>query len=170
MGMEIVKGRNFSKEFADSNATIINETTAKILGYEDPIGKKIYYNNNGSKTSFDVIGVIKNFHFESLRQNVGPMCMFLGNSTGLTSFKIEAAKSKDLIAQIETKWKAMAAGLPFSYRFLDDSFNEMYRSEPRVGKLAISFAVLAIFIACLGLFGLATYMAEQQKKLVSGKY
>jgi putative ABC transport system permease protein len=165
MGMEIIKGRNFSKEFADSNATIINETTAKFLGYDDPIGEKIYYaNNNGSKTSLDIIGVVKNFHFESLRQNVGPMCMRLGTDRGLASFKIDAAKSKNLIAQIESKWKSMAAGLPFTYRFLEDSFNEMYRNEQRISKLAISFAILAIFIACLGLFGLATYMAEQRTK------
>jgi putative ABC transport system permease protein len=166
MGMEIIKGRNFSKEFADSNAMIINETTAKFLGYDDPVGKKVYTftDNNGSKISFDIIGVVKNFHFESLRQDVGPLCMRFGNSSGLASFKIDAAKSKGLITQIESKWKSMAAGLPFSYRFLDDSFNEMYRNEQRVGQLAISFAVLAIFIACLGLFGLATYMAEQRTK------
>jgi len=90
--------------------------------------------------------------------------MRLGTDRGLASFKIDAARSKDLITQIERKWKSMAAGLPFSYRFLDDSFNEMYRNEQRVGQLAISFAVLAIFIACLGLFGLATYMAEQRTK------
>jgi putative ABC transport system permease protein len=166
MGMEIIKGRNFSKEFADSNAMIINETTAKFLGYDDPVGKKVYTftDNNGSKTSFDIIGVVKNFHFESLRQDVGPLCMRFGNSSGLASFKIDAAKSKDLITQIESKWKSMAAGLPFSYRFLDESFNEMYRNEQRIGQLAISFAILAIFIACLGLFGLATYMAEQRTK------
>jgi putative ABC transport system permease protein len=166
MGMEIIKGRNFSKEFADSNSIIINETTAKFLGYEDPIGKKIYTftDNNGTKTAFDIIGVVRNFHFESLRQDVGPMCMRFGLDRGLASFKIDAAKSKNLIAQIENKWKAMAAGLPFSYRFMDDSFNDMYRNEERVGKLAVSFAVLAILIACLGLFGLATYMAEQRTK------
>lgn len=166
MGMEIIKGRNFSKEFADSNAVIINETTAKFLGYDDPIGQKIYTftDNNGSKTSFDIIGVVKNFHFESLRQNVGPLCMRLGNDRGFASFKIDVARSKDLITLIEAKWKSMAAGLPFSYRFLDDSFNDMYRNEQRIGQLAISFAVLAIFIACLGLFGLATYMAEQRTK------
>ena len=166
MGMEIIKGRNFSKEFADSNATIINETTAKFLGYEDPIGQKIYTftDNNGSKTSFNIIGVVKNFNFESLRENVGPLCMRLGTQGAFASFKIEAGKAQNLISQAEAKWKTLAAGLPFSYRFLDDSFNDMYRNEQRIGKLAISFAVLAIFIACLGLFGLATYMAEQRTK------
>ncbi|TMI96506.1 MAG: FtsX-like permease family protein, partial [Bacteroidetes bacterium] len=166
MGMEIMKGRNFSKEFADSTSIIINETTAKFLGYENPVGQKMYTfsDDNSRKREFNIIGVVKNFHFESLRQVVGPMCMRYGLDRGLASFKIDAAKSKNLIAQIESKWKAMAAGLPFSYRFMDDSFNDMYRNEQRVGKLAISFAVLAIFIACLGLFGLATYIAEQRTK------
>jgi putative ABC transport system permease protein len=166
MGMEIIKGRNFSKDFADSNAIIINETTAKFLGYEDPVGEKMYTltDASGQKTALNIIGVVKNFNFESLRQNVGPLCMRLGTQGAFGSFKVEAGKAQDLIGQIESKWKVMAAGLPFSYRFLDDSFDEMYRNEQRIGKLAISFAVLAIFIACLGLFGLATYMAEQRTK------
>jgi len=166
MGMEIIKGRNFSKEFADSNSTIINETTAKFLGYEDPVGEKIYTftDNNGSKIAYNIIGVVKNFNFESLRENIGPLCMRLGTQGAFGSFKIEAGKAKNLIAQVESKWKTMSAGLPFSYRFLDDSFDDMYRNEQRIGKLAISFAILAIFVACLGLFGLATYMAEQRTK------
>jgi len=166
MGMEIVKGRNFSKEFADSNSTIINETTAKFLGYEDPVGQKIhtFTDNNGGKISYNIIGVVKNFNFESLREGVGPLCMRLGTQGDLGSFKIEAGKAKNLIEQVESKWKIMSAGLPFSYRFLDDAFNDMYRDEQRIGKLAVSFAILAIFVACLGLFGLATYMAEQRTK------
>jgi putative ABC transport system permease protein len=97
--------------------------------------------------------------------------MRLGTNSGFASFKIDAVRSKDLIAQIETKWKSMAAGLPFSYRFLDDSFNEMYRNEQRIGKLAISFAVLAIFhcmsrfIRTCHLYGLS----KEQKKLVLEK-
>jgi len=90
--------------------------------------------------------------------------MRLGTQGAFGSFKIEAGKAKNLIAQVESKWKTMSAGLPFSYRFLDDSFDDMYRNEQRIGKLAISFAILAIFVACLGLFGLATYMAEQRTK------
>ena len=166
MGMEIVKGRNFSKEFADSNSTIINETTAKFLGYEDPVGQKLYTftDNNGGKISYNIIGVVKNFNFESLREGVGPLCMRLGERGGLGSFKIDAGKAKDLVKLAESKWKTMTGGLPFSYRFLDDSFNDMYRNEQRIGKLAVSFAILAIFVACLGLFGLATYMAEQRTK------
>lgn len=169
MGMEIVRGRNFSKDFGtDSSALLITETTAKLLGYNDAVGKNIYIPSNipgdNSLLPRQIIGVVKDFHFESLRQNIGPLCMQLGGSTGLTSFKITAANGPDLIKQIGDKWKALAPGLPFKYRFLSDSFNEMYRSEQRAGNLAIVFTVLAVLIACLGLFGLITFMAEQRIK------
>ncbi len=167
MGMEMVKGRNFSKEFAtDSTATIINETTANFLGYPNPIGHKLYtYSDDNSHTiSFTIIGVVKNFNFESLRQNIGPLCMRLGKSTGNISFKVASANIPAIINEATKKWKTMAPGMPFSYRFLDDSFNDMYQAETRVGKIALIFAVLAIFIACLGLFGLATFIAEQRTK------
>ncbi|MGC4101688.1 ABC transporter permease [Ferruginibacter sp.] len=167
MGMEIAKGRNFSKDFGgDSSALLITETTAKLLGYDDPIGKNIYMptGNNGKLTALQIIGVVKDFHFESMRQKMGPLCMRLRNSVGLASFKINTADTKGLITMIESKWKELAPSMPFSYRFMSDSFDEMYRSEQRAGTLAIVFAVLAIVIACLGLFGLATYMAEQRNK------
>ncbi|HEX2683463.1 MAG TPA: FtsX-like permease family protein, partial [Ferruginibacter sp.] len=167
MGMEIVKGRNFSKDFGtDSSAIMITETTARLLGYDDPIGKSIFSPNGnpGVALAFrplQIIGVVKDFHFESLKKKSGPLCFLLGKSTGLASFKVSAASVKELIPSIEKKWKALAPGMPFSYRFMNDSFNEMYRSEQRAGTIAIVFAVLAILIACLGLFGLVTYMAEQ---------
>jgi len=169
MGMEIVKGRNFSKDFGrDSSAILITETTAKMLGYNDPVGKMLYVPSNitGDKSMIplQIIGLIKDFHFESLRQNIGPLCMRLGNSTGLASFRINTTNAEDLIKQISDRWKTLAPGLPFSYRFLSDSFDEMYRSEQRAGRIAIVFAILAVLIACLGLFGLVTFMAEQRTK------
>ena len=168
LGMQIIKGRNFSREFgSDSSAVIINETTAAILGFADPIGKKIYTSsdmNSQNTISFEIIGVVKNFHFESLRQNIGPLCFRLGNASWSTAFKVASADVRRLVDDVEKKWNSMAPGAPFSYQFLDDSFENMYRQERRVGKAAISFAVLAILIACLGLFGLATYMAEQRTK------
>lgn len=169
MGMEIAKGRNFSKEYGtDSTAVLITETTAKLMGYKDPIGKLLYAPSNvpddNTMLPLTVIGVVKDFHFESLRQNIGPLCMRLGNNNGLASFKINAADASGLIQQIQQKWKTMASGLPFSYRFMDNSFDEMYKSEQRAGTIAIVFAVLAVLIACLGLFGLVTYMAEQRTK------
>lgn len=169
MGMEIVKGRNFSKSFGtDTSALLITEKTAGLLGYADPIGKFIYEPSNipgdNSMVPVQIIGVVKDFHFESLRQQIGPLCMRLRNNSGLTCFKVSATDASDLIKNIERKWKTLAPGLPFSYRFLSDSFDEMYRSEQRAGTIAMVFAALAVLIACLGLFGLVTFMAEQRTK------
>jgi putative ABC transport system permease protein len=167
MGMELVSGRNFSKEFGtDTSALIINESTAKILGYDNPVGKKLYtYFQDQSSMhliSYTVIGVVKNFHYESLKQNIGPLCFRLGKPDWVTAFKVNTGNIKELVGHIETKWKTMAPAMPFSYQFLDDSFDNMYRMEQRTGKLGLSFAIIAILIACLGLFGLATYMTEQR--------
>ena len=167
IGIQLVKGRNFSRDFgSDSSAVIINETTAKILGNSDPIGKKIYtsIDAQGHTTALTVIGVVKNFNFESLHHDVGPLAFRLGRSTYLLSLKVNTSNINGLVSSIQNKWRALAPGMPFSYRFLDDSFNEMYRGEQRVGKIALIFSVLAIFIACLGLFGLATFIAEQRTK------
>ncbi len=168
LGMELIQGRNFSREFgSDSSAVIINETTAKILGFTNPIGKKIYTFDNlvpPTPISYTIIGVVKNFHFESLRQNIAPLCFRIGYSNWSTALKVSATEINQLVKNIESKWKVMAPGMPFSFQFLDESFDNMYRTEQRVGKIALAFAILTIFIACLGLFGLATYMAEQRTK------
>ena len=167
LGMQLKAGRNFSRGFGtDTAAVIINETTAGILGYADPIGKKIYnsFGNGGITTAFTIIGVVRNFNYESLKQHVGPLSFFLGKSNGLASFKVDAAAVPSLVKQIESTWKSIAPGTPFSYRFLDQAFSNMYEGEQRVGKIAIVFSILAIFIACLGLFGLATFITEQRTK------
>ena len=169
MEMEIVKGRNFSKEFGtDSNATIINETAAKLLGWDEPVGKKLYtyFQDGGGNTliSREVIGVVKNFHFESMKENIGPLSFRLADNYWATAFKVNTADIKQLISNIESKWKIMAPGMPFSYQFMDESFDNMYRVEQRTGKLGLTLAVIAILIACLGLFGLVTYTAEQRIK------
>ena len=167
LGIQLKSGRNFSSDYGtDSTAVVINETTAQTLGYADPLGKKLYSIGGayGPGVTYTIIGVVKNFHFESLRKTIGPVSFFLGKSSGLVSFKVTAANIPGILKQAENNWKKMAPGLPFSYRFLDDSFNDMYRTESRVGKIALIFSVLAIFIACLGLFGLATFIAEQRTK------
>jgi putative ABC transport system permease protein len=166
MGMEVVKGRNFSKDFgADSSSVIINEATAKILGYDNPLGQRLYRNDNDSQpTTYTIIGVVKNFNYESLKQSIGPLSFFLEKNPGLASFKIATTDLPRLLASIEAKWKALAPGMPYSYRFLDESFSEMYREEQRVGRIALLFSIIAIIIACLGLFGLAAFVAEQRTK------
>jgi putative ABC transport system permease protein len=164
LGMQLVKGRNFSKDFgSDSSAVVINETTAKFLGYNDPIGQKLY-GIDKTTTAYNIIGVVKNFNFESLKQTVGPLGLFLGQSNGLASFKVNAASIPEIVKEVESKWKTLAPGIPYNYRFLDASFNDMYKDEQRVGKIVLIFSVLAICIACLGLFGLSTFIAEQRTK------
>lgn len=165
LGMEVIKGRNFSQQYGgDSTALIINETTAALIGPGDPIGKKLYTTDGQNSKVYTVIGVVKNFNYESLRKNVGPLCFRLGNNRWATAFRVETKDMKNLLAQVETTFKKMAPGMPFTYNFLDESFDRMYRDEQRIGKVAFSFSFLAILIACLGLFGLATYMAEQRTK------
>lgn len=168
LGMEMVSGRNFSEQYgSDSSALIINEATVKLLGFGDnAIGKKIYNSDGPGKptTIYTVIGVVKNFNFESLRKNVGPLCMRLGNNRWMSAYRVETGDMKSLLAKVESTFKEMSPGMPFNYSFLDESFDNMYREEQRVGKVALTFALLAVIIACLGLFGLATYMAEQRTK------
>ena len=166
LGMQIVKGRFFSRDFgSDSTAVVINQTAEKILGYSDPIGEKVYQSNvNGSLSGYTIIGVVRNFNFESLHQSVGPLCFQLGGGGGLGIFKVHTSHIQSTIAQIEKKWKSFAPLMPFSYRFLNDSFDEMYRAEQRIGTIAMTFSLLAILIACMGLFGLATFIAEQRTK------
>jgi putative ABC transport system permease protein len=167
MGMEMAAGRNFSKDFpGDSSAIIINETSASLLGYANPIGQKIYGSDDGlgDTKPLEIIGVVKNFHFESIRQNVGPLSLRLGRNTGTASFKLRPGNTSEVINKAESLFKSMAGGVPFSYRFLDQAFDQMYRTEQRFGVIVMTFSILAIFIACLGLFGLAAYMAEQRTK------
>ena len=169
MGMQIVTGRDFSTEFpTDSSAIILNETAVKLFGFSgNPLGRKVteLVDLNAKTTrDYTVIGVVKNFNFESLRQNIGSLCMKIGNDPGTISFRMKTADMAQTIGRIKTTWKSIAPNEPFTYSFLNDEFENMYRSEQRSGKIFISFAVLAIIIACLGLFGLAAYAAEQRTK------
>jgi putative ABC transport system permease protein len=168
LGITIEKGRNFSPNFkTDSFGLIINETTAGILGYPDPVGKNIYiFYNTGVPTTYHIVGLVKNFNFETLHHQVRPLMFMLQKSTGLASFKVNTTNIASLIGEVRQKWTTLAHGVPFGYRFLDESFNEMYQSEQQVGKIAIIFSVLAILISCLGMFGLATFVAEQRTKEV----
>ncbi|WP_435357068.1 ABC transporter permease [Emticicia sp. SJ17W-69] len=167
LDMEILKGRNFSKAFStDSSAIIINEQAAKLLSFADPIGKKLYVRDDTPNhvIEFTIVGVVKNFHYQSMRETVGPLCFRYGRSAWVTAFKITTDEPQKLIKQIEAKWKALAPEMPFNYHFMDESFDEMYRAEQRIGKIALIFALLTVLIACLGLFGLITYIAEQRTK------
>ncbi len=161
LGMKIVEGRDFAKDMAgDSQAIIINQTMAKALNSDNPIGKRL---SNNSQT-FTVIGVVEDFHFESMKENIGNLCLHLGSSPGITAVKINAAEMPKTIEAVTKVWKKMSPSQAIRYTFLDEGFTKMYNEVQRQGGIFTSFAVFAILIACLGLFALATYMAEQRTK------
>ncbi len=166
LGLKIVEGRNFSPQFlTDSTGIIINEAAAKFLATKNLLNKKIYtLKDIQSKQliDFHIIGIVKNFNFSSLRDVVTPLALFLGKDNGNISVRISSGDIPGAIAQIKNKWKAIAPSQPFDYSFMDDDFNKLYTTEQRTGNIFITFAVLAILIACLGLFGLVTYAAEQR--------
>ena len=173
LGIELSQGRFFDPtRVTDSSGVVINETAAKLFGFDDPIGKKIYTLTKTPQGTpkpedyieLEIVGVVKDFHWASLRDNIGALCFQLGDSKGLVSFRYKSQDTKSVIAALEKQWKSMAPDQPFSYRFLDDAFARMYRSEQHVGKLAGVFSLFSILISCLGLFGLSAFTAEQRTK------
>ncbi len=168
MGMQMLTGRNFSKTFAtDSLAIILNETAASALGYGvmNAVGKTVIRENSdrGTNIPFHVIGVVKNFNFKSLHETISPLVMVLEPEGGLI-FKIKTADVQGLLATMKTKWDSYNTGEPFSYSFMDELYNKTYSAEQKTGTILNIFSVLTIFVACLGLFGLATYTSEQRTK------
>ena len=169
LAMQVVQGRDFSRAFgSDSSGIILNEAAVKVLGFNgSPIGRRVWRFDDGqlkTQKTYTIIGVVKNFHFESLRRNIGALSLVLRENSGAATFRLSSTNLPTLMKEVEAKWKQIAPGQPFSYQFMDDSFDEMYRAEQRVGTIALTFAALAILIACLGLFGLAAFMAEQRTK------
>jgi len=167
LGMQLAAGRNFLQGMStDSTGVILNEAAARMMGVADPLGHKLYVLNDVKTKSvkvFHVIGVVKNFNFNSLRQVVTPLGLFLQPDRGKLALRVEG-DLRHLVAQVEEDWHRMAPSQPFSYVFMDDEFNSMYQTEQRMGGISLSFSLLAIFIACLGLFGLAAYAAEQRTR------
>jgi putative ABC transport system permease protein len=170
MGMNIIEGRNFSEDFpSDSLAMILNQEALKIFGFENPIGQEIQrytrVNNTEQKLiTYHVIGVVENFHFESLKNKVSALSLVLGNYHSSASFRFQPENTSEVINILEEKWNEMAPMQPFQYSFMDDDFAKMYVAEQKIGKIFMSFSILAIFIACLGLFALAAYTAKQRTK------
>ena len=167
LGMKIVAGRNFSKEYgSDSTGIIINETAAKIFGWgQNAIGHTLsYMNNEGRKITYNVIGIVKNFHFKSLHELITPLVMVIGNDNNNIIVKVKTKDITVLLNSIKRKWNDLKAESPFTYSFLDDRFNKTYKAEKNIGRILGIFAGLTIFVACLGLFGLATFTAERRTK------
>jgi len=170
LGMEIKQGRNFSKDFpTDSLGVILNEAAVKVLGYKDPFKETIYRPNfyDGSihgSLAYHVVGVVKDFNFSSMHQSVGPLIIQRGDNWGSIAVRADTKNISSVISGIKNKWMGMVPAQPFNYTFMDADFENVYTTEQRTGKLFITFAVFAILIGCLGLFGLVTYAAEQRIK------
>jgi len=161
--IEIVEGRSYSKEFSTdaSEAIMVNEAAVKAMGMEAPIGKRLSLGDN----NFRIIGVVKNYHFRSLRQEIDPLLLIFHIPSSRVLFaRLKSDEISQTISYIEDLWKKFAPGYPFGYRFLDEALDNLYRAEQRIGTIFKYFSFLAIFISCLGLFGLASFMAERRTK------
>lgn len=168
LSMEMARGRNFSKDFGtDSTGMIINETAAKSFGWtpDNALNRTITHSDNsGKKYAYRVIGVVKDFHFKSMHEQIGPLVMTLNNGWGWMLVKTRTAEVSGLIASMKSTWDGFHTDMPFSYTFLDERFNNTYKAEQKTGQILGTFAGLTIFVACLGLFGLAAFTADQRTK------
>jgi putative ABC transport system permease protein len=172
LGMQIVQGRGFTEgRVSDSSAVIVNERAARQFGLENAVGRTIYKAGGEQLT---IIGVVKDFHYESLRSEIGPVGLVINGAAidkpleqaflQAVSFRLNTTDIASALASIEKIWKQTAPGQPFEYSFLQEDFEAMYRSEQRIEKLFRVFSAIAILIACLGLFGLSAFSAEQRTK------
>jgi putative ABC transport system permease protein len=166
MGYEMKSGRYFSQEFlSDSNAVVINEACARLLGLTEYEGKQIGYTDDNM---YNVIGIIKDFNFQSLRSDVEPLAIYLNTEAKrMLAIRMTPGNLQEKISFVEATWKKYANGQPFEYSFVDEDFDLLFRAEQRLGTVFAVFTTLAIFIACLGLFGLITYIAAQRTKEIS---
>ncbi|RBL92885.1 ABC transporter permease [Chitinophaga flava] len=174
MHLQMAQGRDFSREFAtDSVGYIVNETAAKKIGYKDPVGKPLtFWGKRGH-----IIGVVKDFNYQSLHNTIEPLVLRLDNSNASGVFgtfqagtflvRIQPGKARQVLAGLEQLCRKLNPRFPFSYQFADEEYTRLYKSEQVTGRLSVIFAVLAIFISCLGLLGLSVFTAEQRAKEIS---
>ncbi len=173
-GLQLITGTNFTAQDMKDIDTevwedkkyhyILNESAARRLGWtpEEAIGQTMQLNGPGT-----VSGVIKDFHFQSMRNAIQPLVLFTESQGSSVLVKVSGERMQATIAFLQTKWKELIPNRPFEYRFLDDDYNRLYQSEIQLGKMMNLFAAIAILLACLGLFGLSSYMVQQRMKEIS---
>ncbi|EAQ99914.1 ABC transporter permease [Maribacter sp. HTCC2170] len=168
MNFEIIAGRDFNHDFKnDSTAIIVNESAVSVIGGspEDAIGKRYTPDFSAENPEyFTIIGVVKDFHFSPFRADIESLSLHLSNRAYALAIKLESGEFTNAISGIEGIWNQIAPGQPFDYYFMEDSFNDTYQSEQRLGRIFFIFTALSILIACLGLFGLAAFNAEKRTK------
>lgn len=163
LGMKLIKGRNFGRDLAsDSTAIIVNEAMVKEFGFEDPIGQRIM-----NWRTWTIIGVVEDFHWENMKQEVRPVSLVRGNWGNLAAVKLNPGDPQDAIESVSRVWKRFMPHQSIRYSFMDDQYAQMYEDVKRAGNILASFSILAIIVACLGLFALSAYMVEQRTKEIS---
>jgi putative ABC transport system permease protein len=167
LGFTLLEGKAFTEEFtSDSPVMIVNESAVKGLGYEvsNAVGRLVHYEWRGELHTFEIVGVVKDFHFKSLHNNIEPYGLIKGNRGGYLIASFHGGEVKEVLDKAESTWKRAGITDPFVYSFLDEDFQRNYQKEERTASMIMTCAILAIFIACLGLFGLASFMTEQRTK------
>lgn len=178
MGMEMVAGRSFSKDFMDTLSLMVNEAAAREMGLDDPIGKQVTSNDNflnpveGEQSVYTIVGVVKNFHFQSMHHLISPLFFVhnqrsFGSEPGvdpLVTVRLGAGDPMVAIEEMGELWQKFQPEVPFSYAFLDQDWAALYDKEITTRKVFGVFSMLAIFIACLGLLALAAFTAERRTK------
>ncbi len=168
MGMEIIEGRSFSQQFNDSLSVIINEATVDKLSLADPIGKKLIHMDDSTQIQYTIVGVIQDFHFESLHSEIEPMVITsMGSSQSFVNkfaVKVNSERIDEALSEIENKWGDFVPQAPFTYYFLDSNLEQFYEAEKTSGRLFTIFTFLAVLVACVGLLGLSAYIITQKTK------
>lgn len=172
MQFEIVEGRPFQLDHpSDSSAALLNETAVRVLGIENPIG--LHINNFATQRQYyEVVGVIKDFHYESLHSEVRPMAMMLqggiySSNVSYLAVRYNEGYETDVLRQSEQLWNEMVPGVPFIHSYLEEDLNNLYYNEVQTRQLFTIMAFLSIIVACLGLFGLASFISQQRAREVA---
>ncbi|WP_028297223.1 ABC transporter permease [Olivibacter sitiensis] len=162
MDMQLIAGKGFTGTAADSSYYLLNETAIKVMGLEDPVGKPVTFHDNPGI----IAGIVKDFHFKDMKTAIEPCILFMDPSWGWNTMYVKTTgkDAKIALAAVEKIWKQYNADYEFNYNFMDESFDNMYKSDIRSGKLFNIFAGVAILLSCLGLFGLVTFTAETKFK------
>ena len=163
IGLKIIKGRDFSDKFSlEEENVILNQTAVNVLDLENPIGTKLKLPGNKDVT---IIGVAQDFHVESFHKKINPMLIYINRDMFiLMALKISPQNTTETIAYVKEIWKNVLPDVEFNYRYIDDAYDKLYQSEEKTGRLLSIFTALALFISCLGLFGLASFMTNKRIK------
>ncbi|MEQ8925004.1 MAG: FtsX-like permease family protein [Fulvivirga sp.] len=165
LGFKMLEGRYFSEDFpADTAVVVVNQAAVKMFGWENPLESKIINFNFEQPTEMEVIGVTEDFSFENLKINVRPLILLLTKEANTLYLRYSGEKPENVLNALQGTWDKYANGEPLQYSFLDEEYDEAFRAEQRLGQVFTVFTTVAIFIACLGLFGLSAFMAEQRTK------